>query len=363
MRNSGNTVLIVDDEEVNRMILEELLGQKYQTLSATDGAEAMQILESETPVDLVLLDIMMPNMDGYEVCKRIKASAQLKHLPVLFISALNKVEDEEFALNIGAEDFITKPFSPPIVAARVHNHLQLAQARVLLENENQKLESLVEHQVEKVIQQNQQLSQQNQRLMVAQTAIISALQAIAEIKHFDTHEHQSRIQNYLFLLADQMRSKPAYQHALSDSSIYFMCKSSTLHDIGMMLLPDKADVDQSSAQHCELGYELLRKVTADFPTDQEDSLQLAMEIVRSHHEWWDGTGFPQQLEGEQIPLAARMVALVDSYDSLTHDTTHGAALSHAEAVAKIREQSGTRFDPAIVEAFVEIESAFESVDL
>jgi putative two-component system response regulator len=347
------SILIVDDTAENLTLMNGLLKDDYHTKIANNGERALKIA-AESPPDLVLLDIMMPGMDGYEVCRRLKADAATRHIPVIFLTAKVEIEDEQKGFDAGAVDYITKPISPPIVLARVKTQLMLKAAADFLRDKNAYLES--------------EVSKRTKEVQVVQDVTIMAMASLAETRDNETGNHIRRTQNYVRALAMQLRKRPQYAAELDDAMVDMLYKSAPLHDIGKVGIPDaillkpgKLTTEEFEIMktHTTLGRDaiLVAEKLIDAPST---FLRLAREIAHYHQEKWDGSGYPEKLAGEAIPLSARLMALADVYDALISRRVYKAPMPRDKAVAIIREGRGKHFDPAIVDAFLEIEEEFHA---
>ena len=348
LANERPTVLVVDDTPANLSLLSNLLKEHYRIKVANNGIKALE-LAAAAPPDLVLLDIMMPEMDGFEVCRRLKAAVATREVPVIFLTAKTEVEDEELGFSVGAVDFIHKPISPPIVLARVKTHLEIKTWHYFLKDQNAWLKEEVGRRLADV-----------SRL---QESSIMAMVSLAELRDEST-SHTRNTQQYVRILAEQLARIPKYADHLTVQRIELIAKSAPLHDIGKIaisdhillkpgkLTPEEFDVIKTHAQH---GYEILHTAGAHMG-EQGDFLAIAMEVARYHHEQWDGSGYPDGLAGEQIPLAARLMAVADVFDALTTSHPYRAAMTREQAVAIIVQGSGTHFDPHVVEAFIAIQN-------
>ena len=349
------TVLVVDDTPDNLVLMSGLLKDEYRVKVANSGERALKIAISDSPPDLILLDIMMPEMDGYEVCKRIKAYPQTRRIPVIFLTAMAEVEDETKGLALGAVDYITKPISPPIVLARVRTHLALKAAADFLHDKNAFLKAEVEKQTAKV--------------GAIQDVMILALASLAETRDNDTGNHIRRTQHYVRALAEQLRAHPRFKDQLDDDTIQILFKSAPLHDIGKVGIPDHIllkpgkltpEEFEVMKKHTTLGHDALARAEYMLGTKVE-ALTLAKEIALSHQEKWDGSGYPQGLSGDDIPMSARLMALADVYDALISTRAYKKGMSHDEAAAIIRKGAGLHFDPDVCEAFYGIEDEFRLI--
>jgi putative two-component system response regulator len=354
MTHADISILVVDDDIVNLQILEDTLGDAYTVRTAGDGLQALAYFASGGRAELILTDIVMPLMDGYELCCRLKADPLTRDIPVLFLSSLDSANDEEKGLNLGAEDFIHKPISPPVVLARVKNHLELAQARARLRERNAELEQLV-------IERTRELMRREQEVSNAQSATITAFCALAEARDNETGHHIRRTQHYVKILAEHLRGQLRFSDKLNDDTIMLLFKSAPLHDIGKVAIPDailnkpgKLTPEEwvVMRRHAEFGHNAITQAELELSQVETGFLRYASEIAYCHHEKWDGSGYPRGLSGEEIPLSARLMAVADVYDALISKRVYKSSFSHAHAVETICEGRGSHFDPDIVDAFV-----------
>ncbi|MCP5159896.1 MAG: two-component system response regulator, partial [Gammaproteobacteria bacterium] len=338
------TLLIVDDTPDNITLLSGLLKNRYRIKVATHGERALKIAAMDPPPDLILLDIMMPGMDGYEVCQRLKADPYTASIPIIFLTAKVQVEDEEKGLKLGAVDYITKPISPPIVLARVETHLTLKNARQFLEDRNAYLEEEVRRRTREVV--------------AIQDVTILAMASLAETRDNETGNHIRRTQHYVRALAKKLQNHPRFALFLTDETIELLFKSAPLHDIGKVGIPDRILLKPGAftreefaimKTHATLGRDAIVAAEKHLHTPKS-FLQLAREIAYCHQEKWDGSGYPQGLAGDLIPVSARLMAVADVYDALISKRVYKEGLSHEQAVAIIREDRGTHFDPDMVDA-------------
>jgi putative two-component system response regulator len=338
-------VLIVDDAPINLSLLSELLQPLYQVRVASSGARALQVAISEPRPDLILLDVMMPSMNGYEVIKRLQADSRTADIPVIFVTALESNIDEEHGLTLGAVDYISKPIKPAIVLARVKAHLELKAARDWLSGRNVILEAEVARRME-----------DNQRI---QDISIRALAHLAEIRDPETGNHLRRTQGYIHTLCQHLQAHSRFAHSLTPPYIQALIKSAPLHDIGKVGIPDyillkpgKLTAAEMSIMktHSRLGYLAIEKAEEETECPV-DFLRIAKDIAHYHHEKWDGSGYPEGLAGDAIPLSARLMALADVFDALISQRVYKPPFSLEKSVAIIMEGKGTHFDPDIVDAF------------
>ncbi|GAB4355016.1 MAG: hypothetical protein Kow0073_11930 [Immundisolibacter sp.] len=273
---AAEQILIVDDQPDNRLILEDLLGDRYRVRAASNGEQALDLLQHGERPDLLLLDVVMPGLDGFEVCRRIKASRELADIPVLLLTSLESPDDEEYGLSIGAEDFIHKPYSPPVVLARVSNHLRLARASRLLRDRNGDLERLVAERTREILSQADQLVRGKQAVIASQDAIITALCSLTEVRDNETGGHIRRTQNYVRVLAQALADHPRFRHELNEESIDLMFRSAPLHDVGKVAIPDAILLKRGKLTPQE--WEIMRR----HPTYGRDALAQAESELGDH---------------------------------------------------------------------------------
>ncbi len=318
-------VLVVDDLPDNITLLSSILSSSYRVKAANSGENALQ-LAVKSPPDIILLDIMMPGYDGYEVCRRLKADPRTRNIPVIFITALGEVDDERMGFELGAVDYITKPVSPPIVMARVKTQLALY-------NQNRILEEKV--------------SQRTQEVAWSRLEIIRRLGLAAEYRDNETGMHVIRMSYYARLIARKI--------GLENSEADIILNAAPMHDVGkigisdsILMKPERlTDEERRIMQmHCEFGAKIIGR-------HNDRLLDTARIAALTHHEKWDGTGYPGGLSGEQIPLIGRILALADVFDALTSVRPYKAAWDIDTAFKHMQEESGKHFDPQLVNAFLE----------
>lgn len=349
-------ILIVDDTLANIQILSGMLKQQgYKVRPVLEGAAAIKAAENQVP-DLILLDISMPEMDGYEVCTRLKQNPILSKVPVIFISALTESLDKVKAFTVGGVDYITKPFQLEEVRARVENHLRLARLQNELKEYNRHLE-------EKVVEQVNEISD-------SQMATILALAKLAEYRDEDTGQHIERIQYFCRLLVERMAESPKYQNLISPMFIENIINASPLHDIGKVGIPDhillkpgrlNQDEFEVMKTHTVIGFDLLQVVKDRYT--KNSFINTGIEISRSHHEKWDGTGYPDGLKGEAIPLSARILAVADVYDALRSKRPYKMGFDHETSCRIILDGVGEQFDPDVIEVFNDLKDRFDRIFL
>ena len=349
-RQEQDTILMVDDNPTNLHVLQATLeGRGYRLLAARDGTNALLVAAKALP-DLILLDIMMPGMDGYEVCRRLQSDPVTCDIPVIFLSALEQTEDKVRGFELGAVDYITKPFQPEEVIARVNTHLtmrclqrQLRQANSELKELNQNLEKKVE--------------ERSRELLRSRDGIIFAMAKMTEARDDDTGKHLERICRYVEILAKELAKNDP---SITDDWIQTVVKTAALHDIGKVGIPDgillkKGRLTPQEREimeaHPAIGGDTLLELREEMGGGGP-FLSRAIEITLGHHEKWDGTGYPFGIKGEAIALSARLVTVADVYDALVSKRVYKQGMTHDDARRLIQEGAGKKFDPRVVEAFM-----------
>lgn len=351
-------ILVVDDNEMNRdMLGRRLEKQGYTITYAENGEQALAVLK-DAAVDLVLLDIQMPVMDGHQTLGYMKGDPVLKDLPVIVISAQNELDGVVRCIELGAEDYLNKPFNPVILKARIHASLekkrlsdQSKRYKLQIEDQNRQLERRV---IEQVLQ-----------ITTAQRGAIFAMSKLAESKDPETGAHLERMREYCRLISSRLQSKSLFPDQITSGFIDNIYAASPLHDIGkvgvpdnVLLKPGKLDPDEwvLMKTHSTIGADTLRAVDRQHPGNS--FLVMGIDIAENHHEKWDGSGYPKGLAGDAIPLSARILALGDVYDALTSKRCYKEAFSHDKSRGIIVDSRGTHFDPVVVDAFLDIEDEF-----
>ena len=350
-------ILVVDDTPDNLIMMSSLLKNDYKVKIANGGEKALRIASSESPPDLILLDIMMPDMDGYEVCKQLKHEPKTMNIPVIFLTAKSEMEDEKKGLELGAVDYITKPISPPIVLARVKNHLALKAMDEFLRDQNNFLELEVARRIKEVI--------------AIQDVTILAMASLAETRDSDTGNHIRRTQFYVKILAEKLRYHPRFAWFLTDANISMLFKSAPLHDIGKVGIPDRILLKPGRFEPAE--FEIMKTHTTlgrDAIVHAENALGISVDfltfaksIALSHQEKWNGSGYPEGLAGDDIPIAARLMAVADVYDALISRRVYKDGMPHEKAVQIMLEGRGSHFDPDMLDAFLGIQEEFRTIAL
>jgi putative two-component system response regulator len=346
------TILVTDDSPDNIAFMSAFLKEDYRVKAAIDAETALTIAASDDPPDIVLMDIIMPGIDGYEACRRLKENPKTKDIPVIFLTSQTDMESERRGFELGAIDFISRPIRPLVVKARVSTHLALKAARDILVSKSEWLEREVERRM-------------RENLIIQDVAMI-ALGSLAETRDNETGSHVRRTQNYVRVLAERLATASRFEEELSGGIAELIIKSAPLHDIGKVGIPDSillkpgpltgSEFDVMKT-HTTLGHEAIVRAETTV-INGHSFLRFAGEIAYSHHEKWNGSGYPRGLAGEAIPLAGRLMAVADVYDALTNKRVYKDAMTHERSTEIIRDGSGTHFDPTVVEAFLSRESAF-----
>jgi len=349
------TILIVDDAPENLSLLSDLLQPYYQVRAANSGLRALRAATTDPQPDLILLDVIMPSMDGYEVITQLKADPRTANIPVIFVTAMESSEDEEHGLALGAMDYITKPIKPAIVLARIKTHLELKAASNWLQDRNKVLEA--------------EIAQRMEDNLIIQDVTIRALAHLAETRDPETGNHLLRTQSYIQILALQLQNHPRFQHFLTANNIQNMVKSAPLHDIGKVGIPDNillkpgkltADEWDVMKTHSYLGFRAIELAEQDAERPLE-FLNIAKDISRYHHEKWDGSGYPDGLQGDAIPISARLMALADIFDALVSERAYKPAFPIEKVIETIIQGRDRFFDPDIVDAFLQRQNDFIAI--
>ena len=339
-------VLIVDDAPENVRILSETLKDQYTIMFALNGRDALRLASSHSP-DIALLDVFMPEMDGYEVCRRLKADSRTANIPVVFITAQSEAGDETMGLQLGAVDYVTKPFRASLVRLRVANQLEMKAHR-------DRLGDLV--------------AERTQELELTREVTIDAMATLAEWRDRETGMHIRRTQNYVHILANYLKDKGMFPDFLTDENIRMLYLCAPLHDVGKVSIPDAVlqkpgkltdEEFEIMKLHTVRGFEALK--ACEVKLGDHSFLRIAGEIAHCHHERWDGRGYPNRIAGEEIPLPARLMSVADVYDALTSRRVYKPPMPHEQAASIIVEGRAQQFDPNVVDAFVACQEEFQRV--
>ena len=353
MKELRNCIFIVDDNPMYLNTGKMALKKNYVVVTIPSGDKLLQTLEKAKP-DLILLDVEMPGRNGYDTIKKLKGKPETADIPVIFLTGKNEPENEILGLSLGAIDYITKPFSPPLLLKRVELHLLLESQRKDLLKFNTSLLDMVR--------------ERTNDISVLQKAIISWAAEMVEFRDEETGQHVARVQKYLALLLSAMKDTGLYEAETATWDMEAFLNSAPLHDVGKIKIRDdilmktaKLSEDEYAImqQHTVYGKMLLESLQQNVPN--ETFLNYAKTLAYSHHEKWDGKGYPCHLKGEEIPLQARMMALADVYDALVSERPYKKAYSHEEALEIISAGSGTQFDPYLADLFVKLSDKLKKI--
>jgi len=353
-RHCRHNILIVDDNPENlHLLANALLSDGYLVRAALNGEMAITMAINDPP-DLIIMDINMPDMDGYQVCDHFKAQPTLKSVPIIFLSAMQDTDAKVLAFNHGGVDYATKPFIFEELLARVSTHIELHQLQQDLELRNESL--------------NQTIFAQQQEISAAQLSTIVALAKLAESRDDDTGLHIDRVGSFSRRLAQAAQNHSTRNAELNDHYVEMIYHASALHDIGkvgiadaILQKPGKLNSDEFDIMktHPTIGFLTLETIVKSYPNNQ--MVSMGSDIAKSHHEKWNGSGYPEGLSGEAIPLSARIVAIADVYDALRSKRPYKTPFSHQQAVDIILEGRGVHFDPELIRLFESIHHEFDQI--
>ncbi|MCL2380746.1 MAG: response regulator [Treponema sp.] len=358
MHDTRHKIILVDDNMANLTMGRNMLKAFYEVYPAPSAAKLFEILENVTP-GLVLLDIEMPEMNGYEAIKKLKADPRFKDIPVIFLTAKSDESSELEGFDLGAVDYISKPFSGPLLLKRIDNQLlivsqkrDLLASRAALKDYADNLEIKVRDKTKEVIN--------------LQNAVLATVADLVEFRDKITGGHIHRTQLYLKALVDELVMEGVYTNEVKKWNMDFFLASAQLHDVGKIaisdtilnkpgkLTPEEFEVMKT---HVTVGVQAIKKIMQS--ADEHAFLDHALLVVGTHHEKWDGTGYPAGLKSENIPLEGRLMAIVDVYDALIADRPYKKGFTHSEACKIIEDGAGTHFDPVLVEVFKKVNADFE----
>lgn len=340
-------ILIVDDSATDRMIIESML-EDYHTLTASDGLEAMQLIETTPDIDLMILDLNMPNMDGFQVIQSLKNNPKYSSIRIIILTNFDEIDNEVKGLKLGAVDYIRKPLNIESLRIRIDIHLKLKEVQKKVERDNERLDSMV--------------LKKTKELIATRDITIHALVGLLEIRNIESHNHTIRTQKIMKMLCEHLKKKKEYKDILTDHYIKELVTTTPLHDIGKVGIPDNILLKPGKLTTEE--YEIMKKhvnygvkaLENDLYDDEHipSFIKTAIEIVGAHHEKYDGTGYPLGLAGDTIPLPGRLMAIIDVYDALMSERVYKPAYGFSYTIEYIKKESGKHFDPKIVEGFLEI---------
>jgi len=352
MKTEKELIILVDDNPTNLRTGINVLSEKYSVATAPSAEKLFGLLENSAP-DLILLDIDMPEINGYEAIKILKAKEETKDIPVIFLTGKTESGDELKGLSLGAIDYITKPFQPPLLLKRIEVHLLVKKQTVELKNFNDNLQKMVEEKTQNVLE--------------LQDALLKTMAEMVEYRDDITGDHVERTQRGVQILLEEIESSGLYREETRGWNANLLLQSCQLHDVGKISIgddilkkPGKLNDDEfeKMKQHTVFGEEIIKKIES--MTKENDFLKYAKIFAVSHHERWDGKGYPGRLSKNEIPLLGRIMAIADVYDALISIRPYKRAFTHEEAVEIIVEGSGTQFDPLLVEVFSRVAEKFKS---
>ena len=353
MAEKTSHIFLVDDDVINLELGKAALQHKYLVTTLLSGESLLHLIKRVKP-DLILLDVLMPGLSGYDTIKVIKANPDTSEIPIIFLTGRNEIENELLGLSLGAVDYLSKPFSVPLLLKRIELHLQLNEQKNELRDFNENLNKMVKVQAEDII--------------ALQNAIIMWAAEIIEFRNQETGLHVERVQQYLKILLSAMKNTEKYAAEVAAWDIEVFLKSALLHDVGKIKISDNILLKESSLTaeefdnmklHSLYGKMLLESLQAMLPNQR--FFEYAKTLAYSHHERWDGSGYPNHLKGEDIPLKARMMSLADVYDALVSERPYKQPMSHEEAMKTIAKGRSTQFDPDLTDLFISLSDQIKEV--
>jgi putative two-component system response regulator len=353
MNGERKTVFVVDDNVTNLTLGKNALAGHYNVFTLNSGARLLKMLEKNIP-DIILLDVDMPEMDGYETIRHLKSNPETLHIPVIFLTAKTDGQSELTGLSLGAIDYITKPFTPPLLLKRIEVHLLVESQKKELINYNKNLQQMVDEKTKMVVE--------------LKNAILKTMAELVECRDDITGGHIERTQSYLGVLIDAMHKYHVYQDQIAPWDIGLVLQSAQLHDVGKISIRDEIlrkpgrltenEFEEIKA-HTVFGEEVIDRIRLG--SSEQAFLEHAKILISSHHEKWDGSGYPRGLVGQDIPLLGRLMAIVDVYDALVSERPYKKAYPHEDAIAIIANGRGSHFDPILVDLFMKIADEFRAV--
>ncbi len=349
------TILVVEDTIENLSLISSLLEKLYRVKLANSGKKALKAITKDNLPDIILLDVMMPELNGYEVIVQLKSNPLTREIPVIFLTAMNSIEDEKRGLELGAADYITKPISPPILLARVKTQLENKAASDFLKDKNSYLEA--------------EIAKRTIEIVAIQNVTIMVVASLAETRDLDTGNHIRRTQHYVKALAQKLKNHPKFATFLTEQMIDTLYRSAPLHDIGKVGIPDSIllkpgrltpEEFEIMKTHTTLGRDAISHAEKQLGMEVE-FLIIAKEIAYHHQEKYDGSGYPTGISGENIPISARLMAVADVYDALVSRRVYKEPMTHEQAVSIISNGKNRHFDGDIVDAFLELQDEFIAI--
>lgn len=342
-----NTILVVDDDKTNLSLAQKILMPRYRIAASNSGVGALKYLESHQP-DLILLDINMPDMDGFAVMDMLRSQEKTRTIPVIFLTADNLAETEIKCFQMGAMDFVTKPFVPDILLSRVDKTIELDQYRHNLEN-------MVREQANKITEDARRISK-------IQDSVIVGMANLIESRDGSTGKHVKNTQMYVRMIANELRRRDLFTEELTEEYIEDLCKAAPLHDVGKIKIPDAIlqkpgkltpEEFDTMKTHTTHSSTIIQMIIGD--VEDEHYVRIVEDIAMYHHERWDGSGYPTGLAEDKIPLAARIMAVADVFDALYEERCYKPPVRPIERIMQIMSEGrGTQFDPVIIDVFMEM---------
>jgi putative two-component system response regulator len=351
-------IIMVDDNPANLRIGKNILSEKYTVATAPSAEKMFSLLEFNKP-SLILLDIEMPGMDGYETIKKLKADPKTSEIPVIFLTARTEADSELAGLSLGAIDYITKPIQPTLLLKRIEVHLLVEAQRIILEQQAAELKYFNDN-LQKLV------DEKTRNIMEMQNALLKTMAELVEYRDDVTGKHIERTQNGIKILLEEVKESNIYPDETKDWDIDLLIQSCQLHDVGKISISDRIlkkpgelshEEFEDMKIHTNIGKQIVEKI--EVLTKESEFLKFAKIFAVSHHEKWDGTGYPNGLKGKEIPLLGRIMAIADVYDALTSLRPYKQAYTHEEALRIISDGSGTQFDPVLVDIFVKKADSFK----
>jgi len=357
MENEKKLVILVDDNPANLRIGKNVLAEKYAVATAPSAEKMFSLLENNMP-DMILLDIDMPEMNGYEAIKVLKAKNETKDIPVIFLTAKTESDDELTGLTLGAIDYIIKPFQPPLLLKRIEVHLLVEDQKKTLEKQTAELKYFNDNLQEMV-------EEKTQDVLELQDALLKTMAEMVECRDDITGGHIERTQTGVKILLGQIEKSNHYREETKGWDINLLIQSCQLHDVGKISIGDNIlkkpgklndEEFEEMKKHANFGEQVIERI--ETMTKKSDFLKYAKIFAASHHEKWDGTGYPRGLKGNDIPLLGRIMAIADVYDALVSNRPYKKAFTHEEAVVIISEGREKHFDPVLVDLFLDASDEF-----
>ena len=353
MSTHRKTIFMVDDDMTNLVMGNNALNESYNVFTLNSGARLLKMLENHIP-DLILLDVEMPEMNGYDIIQFLKSKERTADIPVIFLTAHNDAASELKGLSLGAIDYIIKPFTPPLLLKRIEVHLLVESQKKQLINFNNNLQVMVDTKTKTVVE--------------LKNAFLRTMAELVECRDGTTGEHIGRTELYMRILLEALQAHDSYKNEVASWDTELVLQSVQLHDVGKIAIKDNIlkkpgkltpEEFEEIKTHVKFGERVIEKIKEN--TTERAFLEQTSIFVATHHEKWDGSGYPRGLKGKEIPLQGRMMAIADVYDALTSDRPYKKAFTHEEAVVIIKQDSGKHFDPDLVDVFLPVSHKFREV--